>query len=59
MPTLVNLKMSGSDGKMVEQLGAPTTVVNNVTRPATVPRTDRLLEEDNVGNQDQARHEEI
>ena len=59
MPTLVNVGMSGSEAKMVEKLGAPTTVVNNVTWPATVPRTDRPLEEENVGNQDQSRHEEI
>ena len=59
MPTLVNVEMSGSNAKMVENLDAATTVVNKATWPATVRRTDRHLEEENVGNQDQARHEEI
>ena len=35
-----------------------TTVVNKVIWPATVRRTYRHLDEENVGNQDQARHEE-
>ena len=59
MPTLVNVGMSGSDAKMVEKLSAATTVVNKATWPATVRTTDRHLEEENVGNQDQAGHEEI
>ena len=36
MPTLVNVEMSGLDAKMVEKLGAATTVVNKVTWPTTV-----------------------
>ena len=59
MPKLVNVRTSGSDAKMVEKLGAATTVVNKATWPAAVQRTDRHLVEENVGNQDQARHEEI
>ena len=59
MPTLVNVRMSGWDAKMVEKLGAATTVVKKATWPGTVRRTDRHLEEENVRNQDEARHEEI
>ena len=47
MPTLVDVKMSGSNAKMAEKLGAATTVANKVTWPATVQRTDRHLEEEN------------
>ena len=59
MPTLVNVGTSSSDAKMFEKLGAATTVPNKATWPATVQRTDRHLEEENVQNQDQARHEVI
>ena len=59
MPTLVNVGTSGSDAKMVEKLGAATIVANKAIWPATVQRTDRHLEEENIGNQDQARPEEI
>ena len=44
--------------KMVEKLGASTTVANKATWPATVRRTNRHLQEENVENQDQARLEE-
>ena len=40
--------MSGSVAKMVEKLGAATTMVNNPTWPVTVRRTDHHLEEENV-----------
>ena len=59
MPTLVNVQMSGSDPKIVEKLGAATTVVNKVTWPATVRGTHRHLQEENDGNGNQARHDEI
>ena len=59
MPTLINVEMSGSDAKIVEKLGAATTVANKVTWPATVQRTDRHLEEENVGIGNQARHKKI
>ena len=59
MPTLVSVEMSDSDAKTVEKLDAATTVVNKSTWPATVRRTDCHLEEENVQNRDQARHEEI
>ena len=58
-PTLANVEKSGFVAKMVEKLGAATTVVNKATWPATVRRTDRHLAEKNVENRDQARHEEI
>ena len=51
--------MRGPVAKMVEKLGAATTVMNKATWPATVGRTDRHLEEGNVENGDQARPEEI
>ena len=44
---------------MVKKSGAATTVVNKVTWPATVQRTDRHLEEEKAGNRDQSRHKEI
>ena len=59
MPTLANVEMIGSVAKMVEKLGAAKTVVNKATWPATVRRTDRHLQEENVENRDQARLEEI
>ena len=59
MPTLANVEMSGSDAKVVEKLGAATTVVSKVTWPALVGRTGHHLEEENAGNPDQVRHEEI
>ena len=59
MPTLVNVETNGSDAKMVEKIGAATTVANKATWPETAQRIDRHLEDENVGNQDQARHEEI
>ena len=59
MPTLANVERSGSDAKMVEKLGAATTVVSKVTWPAIVRRNGHHLEEENVGNPDQVRHEEI
>ena len=59
MPTLANVEMSGSVAKMVEKLGAATTVVNKATWPATVGRTDRHLEEEKVENRYQARLEEL
>ena len=59
MPTLANIETSSSDAKMVEKLGAATTVVNKVTWPATVRGTNRHLEEEKVRNRDQARHEYI
>ena len=59
MPTFVNVGMSGLYAKMVEKLGPATTVVNKVTWPATVRGTDGHLDEENVRNRDQARHEEI
>ena len=31
MPTLVNVKMNGSDAKMVEKVGAATIVPNKAT----------------------------
>ena len=58
-PTLANVKMISSVAKIVEKLGAATTVVNKATLPETVRGTDRHLEEKNVENQDQAHVEEI
>ena len=49
-PTLANVEMSSLVAKMVEKLGAATTVVNKATWPATVRRTDRHFEEENVEN---------
>ena len=59
MPTLVHVEMNGSDAKMAEKLGAATIVANKATWSATVQSFDRHLEDENVENQDQARHEEI
>ena len=59
MPTLVNVETNGSDAKMVEKINAATIVANKATWPATVQRIDCHLEEENVENRDQARHEEI
>ena len=59
MHTLVNLKMNGSDARMVEKLGAATIVANKATWPATAQRIHRHVNDENVKNQDQARHEEI
>ena len=59
MPTLVNVEMNGSDAKMVEKVGAATIVANKATWPATVQSIDRHPQDENVENQDQARHEEI
>ena len=59
MPTLLNVKMNGSDAKMVEKVGAATLVANKTTWPATVQSIDRHPEDENVENQVRARHEEI
>ena len=59
MRTLVNVEMNGSGARMVDKLGAATVVANKATWPATVQGINRHLEDENVENQDQARHEEI
>ena len=51
--------MIGSIAKMVEKLGAATTVPNKATWPATVRRADRHLKEENVESQDRAHLKEI
>ena len=55
MPTLVNVVMNGSGGKMVEKVGAATIAANKATWPATVQRIDRHPEEENIENQGRAR----
>ena len=44
---------------MVERVGAATIVANKATWPATVPSIEHHPEDENVENQDQARHKEI
>ena len=57
--TLANVEMISSVAKMVDKLGAATTVANKASWPATVRRTDRHPEEENVGKRDQAHLEDI
>ena len=64
MPTLVNVVMNGSDGKMVdaemvEKVGVATTVVNKATWPLTAQKVDRHPEDESVRNQGGTRREEI
>ena len=59
MHTLANVEMNGSDAKMVEKVGAATTVANKATWPATVQSIDRHPEDENVESQDHARYKEI
>ena len=59
MPTLVNVQMNGLHAKIVEKVGAATIVASKATWPATVQSIDRHPQDENVENQDQARHEEI
>ena len=64
MPTLVNVIMNDSDGKMVDakmvgKVGVATIVVNKATWPVTVQEVDRHPKDESVGNQGRRRRDEI